>query len=316
MRAIVFNKRVRVVKDYPRPKPGLGEALVRVTVSGVCSTDIEITRGYMGFVGVLGHEFTGVVERSPVRPLEGKRVVGEINIGCGRCAFCRAGRGNHCPNRRVLGILRKDGSFADYLTLPVKNLHILPDTITDEEAVFTEPLAAAFAILRQVDINKNTKAAVLGDGRLGLLTAMVLNLTGCSLTVFGRHRAKLSILKGLGIRTVLDGRGFKREFDAVVDATGSPDGLSTAFGLVRPEGTVVLKTTVAKRGVEDLNSVVIDEVKVVGSRCGPFPPAIDALARKKVDVGPLISEVFNIEEGVEAIEYARRRGVLNVLIRM
>jgi len=316
MRAILFDKgKLSFRDDYPAPAPAIGEALIRVLCAGVCATDLEISKGYMGFGGVLGHEFSGVVEECADDRLEGRRVAGEINLWCGECAFCKGGMKSHCPARSVLGLLGHDGAFADYLTLPVRNLHPLPDSITDEEAVFIEPLAAAFRITSQVDIRPNERVAVLGDGRLGQLCAQALSLTECDLTVIGRHPEKLALLKARGIKTAIGAEGLAG-FDVAVDCTGSADGFNAAVGLVRPGGVVVLKTTVAQRTAVDLNKVVIDEITVIGSRCGPFVPAIDALAEKRVDVAPLISKVFPIEQGVEALEYARQKGVLKVLLRV
>ncbi len=317
MRALYIEKgALRYSVEYPSFRPESGEALIRVLSTGICNTDIEIIKGYMGFDGIPGHEFVGVVEECCEEGLIGKRVVGEINIGCGHCGYCRAGVKNHCPDRTVLGILNRDGAFADYLTLPVTNLHPLPDSITDEEAIFIEPLAAAFEIIEQLSVGPDEKVCVLGDGKLGLLIAQVLATTGCDLVVAGRHRSKLAILdeRGIGTTTVSD---FNRgEFDIVVECTGSPSGLERALQIVRPRGKVVLKTTVAERGAVDLNQVVINEISIIGSRCGPFPPAIEALERKSVAVNPLISRTFPLEEGVAALAYALQRGVLKVVLKM
>ncbi|GMR04169.1 MAG: alcohol dehydrogenase catalytic domain-containing protein [Thermodesulfobacteriota bacterium] len=316
MRAIVFDGSPGFRADYPVPSIKPGEALVRVSYAGLCSTDLEITRGYMGFKGVMGHEFSGVVQECAQAGLQGKRVTGEINIGCGECGYCHAGTGNHCPERSVLGILKKDGAFADYLTLPVKNLHLIPEGVSDEEAVFIEPVAAAFEILEQVEVSWEDKVCVLGDGRLGLIVSQVLFLAYPDLTVVGRHEEKLSIVKKMGIKTALGVKDMGREFDMVVDCTGSGEGFADALGLVRPEGCVVLKTTVSKRGGVDLNRIVIDEITVIGSRCGPFGPAIKALAEKSIDVSPLISKIFPLEEGVEALDYASGNGVVKVLLNV
>lgn len=266
MRAIFFDGKPVYRTDLPAPSPATGEALIRVSYAGVCATDLEILKGYMGFRGVPGHEFVGVVEGCADSGLLGKRVVGEINLWCGSCEYCGRGLGSHCPNRTVLGIYGKDGAFAEYITLPVRNLHTVPDSVSDEEAVFVEPLAAAFEILEQVSVDKDTKVCVIGDGRLGLLAAQALSLTGCTLTAIGRHSEKLSILEGAGIETRVDSRGLKREYDIAVDCTGSISGLDDALKLVRPRGTVVLKTTTAEKRGLDLNALVIDEIAVLGSR--------------------------------------------------
>ncbi len=316
MRALVFEGDLKYRTDYPAPAPLNDEALVRVTAAGVCATDLEIIKGYMGFKGVLGHEFVGVVEECGEMGLTGRRVAGEINIPCGTCRFCKEGLGNHCPSRGVLGILNKDGAFAEYLTLPFSNLHVLPDSVTDEEAIFVEPLAAAFEIMEQAELGPSKNVCVLGDGRLGILVAQALSLTKCRLVAAGRHRDKLSILynRGINARIGIDGLG--REFDLVVDCTGSPSGLADALKVVRPRGTVVLKTTVADRGAFDLNQAVIDEITVVGSRCGPFKPAIRALEERVIEVRPLVTKTFPIDDGVEAIKYASQKGVLKVILKI
>ncbi len=314
MRAIVFDEGLRFAGNLPEPVCAQGEALVRVTCAGVCATDIEITKGYMGFTGILGHEFTGVVASDGA--LKGRRVVGEINVPCRRCAICEKGLERHCPKRTVMGIYGRDGAFADYVSLPESNLHLLPDSVSDREAVFVEPIAAAFEILEQVRIDKDTRVAVIGDGRLGLLIAQVMALTKCDLTVIGRHLEKLSILESMSIDTKVGCEGFGRQFDVVIDAAGSNEGLASALDLVVPKGTIVLKTTIAGNRAIDLNRVVIDEISLVGSRCGPFAPAIEALASRKIDVAPLIDSVFKIEDGVRAIERASQKGVLKVLLEM
>ncbi len=324
MRALVLTDQgPRLREDYPTPRPKSGEALVKVRLAGVCSTDLELVAGYKGgYRGVLGHEFVGeVVDAPSAAEWIGRRVVGELNIGCGECDLCRRGLHKHCRNRQSLGIINRDGAFADYLTLPIANLHVVPDGLTDEHAVFTEPLAAALQILEQVSIRPDSRAYVLGDGRLGLLVAQVLSRTACDLTVIGRHPEKLLILTRLGIHTVVadnpaDMTGLlAHPADVVVEVTGSPGGFASARELVRPGGTIVLKSTFAGPVPQfDLSSLVVDEITLVGSRCGPFPPALRLLRSGAVTVTPLIHHRFSLDEGVAALEAAAARGVLKVLI--
>ena len=317
MKALVYKEKALTFRsDYPTPVPGAGEALIRVIQAGICSTDIEITKGYMGFEGVPGHEFVGIVEECRNDNLVGKRVVGGINIGCGQCSYCDSGNRNHCPTRSVLGIFNKDGAFAEYLTLPQKNLHTLPDSVSDDEAVFVEPLAAAFEILEQVKISGKEKVCLLGDGKLAFLIAQVLSSKGCDLTVAGKYAEKLQIFNELKIKTTFYTSLSGRVFDIVVDATGSPFGLQFATRIVKPSGRIVLKTTVSGERAIDLNQIVIDEVSIIGSRCGPFEPAIQALADKTVKTTPLISKIFSIEDGVEAMAYAKKKGVLKVILKI
>ena len=319
MRALyIEDGSLRYSGDFSTPRPGDGEALIKVRCAAICSTDLEIVRGYMNFNGIPGHEFVGVVEECGDTELVGRRVVGEINIGCGACVFCERGGQNHCPNRAVLGILNKQGAFADYLTLPAANLHCLPDSISDEEALFVEPLAAAFEILEQLPVGPGQRVCLFGDGKLGLLIAQVLAGTGCDLVVVGRHSEKLAILDRRGISTVKGTLPREGRFDIVVDATGSAAGVTAALQVVRPGGRVVLKTTVADPGGGgvDLNRLVIDEITLTGSRCGPFPPALEALERRSVDVIPLISKTFPLEEGLDAFSWASRKGVMKVVVTM
>ncbi|HHL39657.1 MAG TPA: alcohol dehydrogenase [Deltaproteobacteria bacterium] len=321
MRALHYHREsgLRLLSDYPVPVPEPGEALVRVTLAGICATDLEITRGYMDFAGVPGHEFVGVVEKAADRFMEGRRVVGEINISCRRCGLCRRGLSAHCPDRKVLGIAGKDGALAEYLTLPVENLHVVDDGVDDEEAVFTEPLAAAFEILEQTDVGEDDRVLVMGDGRLGLLAAQVLALRSRRVVCAGRHGDKLSILETRGIETTADGAELMRRghrFDVVVECTGRPAGVAEALRYVRPRGTVVVKTTVAARREADLNRLVIDEITLLGSRCGPFEPALRALTQGLVEVKALVSRRTGLAGGVEAFEKASAKGVIKVLVEM
>lgn len=315
MRALCWNgESLRLEEAYPAPKAGGGLALVRVYLAGICATDLQILRGYMGFRGVPGHEFVGKVLEGPPR-LSTKRVVGEINFACGKCDFCQRGLRRHCPGRRVMGILGADGSFAEYVAVPEENLHEVPESVADEEAVFTEPLAAAFEILEQVRVKPGDEILVFGDGKLGLLCAQVMRLTGGRVTVVGKHRNKLAIAERLGIETALLD-GWKRQpADIVVEATGSARGLKPAIEAVRPRGTLVLKSTVAEDHTLSLAPLVINEVTVIGSRCGQFPPAIEALKERKVSVTALIEKVYPLREGMDALVHAARPDALKILLR-
>jgi threonine dehydrogenase-like Zn-dependent dehydrogenase len=312
MRALVFDNELTFTRTHPKPEPTAGETLVRVLTAGVCETDLQLVRGYMGFTGVLGHEFVGVAESGP---LAGRRVVGEINCSCGQCRLCRRGLPTHCANRTVLGILRHDGAFADYISVPPQNLHAVPDSLPTDIAVFTEPVAAAFQVLVQVHVRRGDRIIVLGDGRLGNLCAQVLARAADDLLVIGKHSAKLALLQELGIETVLLADApHDRGADIVVDCTGSDTGLPTALQLVRPRGTIVLKTTVAGTQTLAWAPFVIDEITLVGSRCGPFDRALHALARGEVQVSRLIEERLPLERGVEAMELAKQR--LKVLLEI
>lgn len=305
---------LRVDPLYPTPKTAPPMALVKVRLAGICSTDLQIFRGYMSFKGVPGHELVGEVCEGPAELL-GKRVVGEINFACGRCEACETGLGRHCSVRRVMGILGADGAFAEYVAIPSGNLHVVPDGVSDEEAVFTEPLAAAFEILEQVHVKPDHDVLVLGDGKLGILCAQVLNITRARVTVVGRHAKNLALLKKLGIHTIQLTRWKPRPNDVVVEATGSAEGLQTAISSVKPRGTLVLKSTIAGSHSLSLAPLVINEITVVGSRCGRFMPALRALAQKSVQIEPLIEKVYPLVEGIEAVGHASRRGALKTLLR-
>jgi len=315
MQALYWDgNRLQVRQNYPVPHATEKTALVHINFAGICSTDVQLLQGYMGFQGVPGHEFVGTVSEGPPA-LVGKRVVGEINFACGNCVRCRKGLGRHCPTRRVMGILNADGSFAQYVAIPIANLHLVPDSVEDEEAVFTEPLAAAFEILEQAPVQPATEVVVLGDGKLGLLCAQVLHTTGARVTLVGKHDAKLEIVRKLGVRTVLLADWKTHQADMVVEATGSTTGLAVAIEAVRPRGILVLKSTVAQRHTLSLAPLVIHEVTVIGSRCGPFGPALRALAQKQITVSPLIDKIYPLAEGVAAMRHASRRGALKVLLR-
>lgn len=295
-----------------------GEALVRVTLAGICNTDLEIVRGYANFQGTLGHEFVGVVEESPDRAQIGRRVVGEINAGCGECELCLRRDPRHCLNRTVLGIVARDGAFAEYLRLPAVNLRPVPEAVSDRAAVFTEPLAAACEILDQVPIGPAYRVAVLGDGKLGQLIARVIQTTGCDLLLIGKHVGKLELAKRAGIRTVWHGDltiSPRERFDLVVEATGSPGGFATALDLTRPRGILVLKSTFHGPVSIDTSRIVVDEISLIGSRCGRFDRALAMLAEGKVDLAPLIAAEFPLADGVAAMDKAAQPGMMKVLLK-
>lgn len=305
------------VEDVAPPRPS-DEAVVRVSLSGVCNTDLEIVRGYAGFRGTLGHEFVGVVESAPGAPeTVGRRVVGEINAGCGVCDLCRGGDPRHCATRTVLGIVAREGAHATHLALPARNLLVVPDAVPDEAAVFAEPLAAALAVAERVAVAKSDRVAVVGDGKLGLLCAQALATTGAAVTAVGRHKEKLALLARRGIATALeaDAEPWKAAFDVVVEASGAESGLRRALDLVRPRGTIVLKSTFHGEPRLAAWRVVVDEIAIVGSRCGRFAPALAALASGAVDVLPMISAEFALKDGVRALDRAAEKGVLKVLLR-
>ncbi len=315
MRALYWNgSDLKFNSSCARPQVDARSALVKVQLAGICSTDLQIFNGYMGFTGIPGHEFVGSVEEGP-REFIGRRVVGEINFACGQCDFCRRDLQRHCPNRRVMGILNADGAFADYLTVPRENLHVVPENIDDEEAVFTEPLAAAFEILTQVDITPGDDVLVLGDGKLGNLCAQVLRLTGAKISVLGKHADKLALLKRAGVRTILLEDWRPKLFDIAVEATGSASGFEIALNAVRPRGTLVLKSTLATKYEVSLAPVVINEINIVGSRCGPFADALAALAAGQVAVTPLIEEIYDLKNGPAAVARAGKPGTRKILLR-
>jgi threonine dehydrogenase-like Zn-dependent dehydrogenase len=284
-------------------------------LAGICNTDLEVVRGYAGYRGVLGHEFVGVVDKAEDASLIGQRVVGEINAACGLCATCQAGRPTHCPQRTALGIRGRDGTLAEYFCLPERNLHPVPEGMPDQVAVFTEPLAAACQVLEQVHIRPTDRIIVLGDGKLGMLVAQVIALTGANLVVAGRHEEKLAILADRGISTQIGAQDLAGSADVVVECTGSARGFREARQLVRHQGTLILKSTYHGQVQTDLSSLVVDEITVVGSRCGPFAPALRLLARGWVDVETLIQAEYRLDEAPQAFEHAGRRGMLKVLVR-
>lgn len=318
MKALRWESGKLAVKDTMQPRVD-GEALVRVTMSGICNTDLEIVRGYAGFEGTIGHEFVGVVEDAPgASHLIGQRVVGEINAGCGACPLCMTGDSRHCPHRTVLGIVGRDGAHAEFLTLPVVNLLPLPAEIPDNVAVFAEPLAAAWGITERARIDKETSVAIIGDGKLGLLCAQALALTGAPVVLIGKHKEKLRIAAAQGIETTTaDSVAHRsRTFDVVVEASGGESGFALALDLVRPRGTLVLKSTFHGLTAIDTARVVVDEISIVGSRCGRFAPALELLQNDAINVEALISEEFALADGALAMVRATERGVLKVLLRM
>lgn len=335
MKALRYENQKLSVVEVPQPQVD-GEAVVRVTLSGICNTDLEIARGYAGFQGTIGHEFVGVIESLPTLSLTappqpgspagdpgvgllmpGQRVVGEINAGCGRCGLCRAGDPRHCATRTVLGIVGRDGAHAEFLKLPLVNLLPVPAEISDERAVFTEPLAAACGILERTSITKDTRVVVIGDGKLGLLCAQVLATTGAPVVLVGKHKGKLQIAARRGIETMAVDKARLRvkEFDVVVEASGSSSGFSLALDLLHPRGVLVLKSTFHGATEMDAARIVVDEISVIGSRCGRFAPALELLRTNAIDVENLISEEFALTAGLRAMEQAAQPGVLKVLLR-
>jgi len=319
MQALRVEKKKLAVKEVPKPERG-DEALVRVSLSGICNTDLEIARGYAGFQGTIGHEFVGIVEASTEGKLVGQRVVGEINAGCGQCELCAAGDARHCRNRTVLGILGRDGAHAEFLRLPLKNLLPVPEKIVDEHAVFAEPLAAACGIMERVSIRAGDRVAVIGDGKLGLLCAQAIALSGANVLLVGKHAEKLRIAERRGIETATPKAGAKRkrEFNVVVEASGSPSGFVGALEMLKPRGTLVLKSTFQGAGMSDeidQTRLVVDEISIVGSRCGRMQPALDLLKKGALDIDSLISEEYPLARGAYAMGRAGKKGVLKVFLR-
>lgn len=317
MRALVFDGQLRLQTNYPEPALRPGEALIRPRLVGICNTDIEITRGYLNFRGVLGHEFVGTVVACEKAAWIGQRVVGEINTACGQCATCQRGDQKHCPDRTTMGIRKRDGAMADMFSLPVSLLHAVPAGIPDHAAVFAEPLAAAFEILEQTHIRPTARVAIVGDGKLGLLCAQVLRLAANDVTVIGRHPERWNMLRELGLHaTAATGENAPepRSFDLVIECSGNAGGLATARQLLRPRGTLVLKSTYSGESPIDLSAVVVDEIQILGSRCGPFAPALGALERKLILTEPLIAARFMLNQALEGFHAAR--GQLKVLLEV
>jgi threonine dehydrogenase-like Zn-dependent dehydrogenase len=316
LRALVFDKQLTFRDDYPEPVATGKECLIKVRYAGICSTDVALIQGYMGFAGVLGHEMVGEVVSGP-NDWVGKRVACEINCVCQTCPTCQAGLSNHCPNRTVLGILNKDGCFADFVTMPIRNLHEIPDNVTDEEAVFVEPLAAAWQVIKQVPLDERMHVSVVGSGKLGLLIAQVISTLDCRLDVIGRNPHTLELAEKKHIQSIdMQRLAARQDRDVVIECTGSPEGLAIAQQLVRPRGTIVLKSTYADGGKINLAPTVVNEVNIVGSRCGPFADAIASLARRQIDVRSMISRTIGIERGLEAFEINAQPNTVKVLLKI
>lgn len=322
MKAVVFSDKegLKLDKNYPKPVPKKGEALIKVKLAGICNTDFEITKGYMGYNGVLGHEFIGIVEdvNDDDKSLIGKRVTAEISYGCDdpNCEWCAVKNYRHCPNRKTLGILDKDGCFAEYVTMPTNVIFEIPDEVEDEQAVFVEPLAAACEITEQLHIQPIQKVAVLGDGKLGLTAALTLHSQNLDVTLIGKHQNKLDIAKNQKVKTqFLQDTKVDNSYDVVVEATGSVSGFETSLGLVKPRGVLVLKSTIATGKELNLAPIVINETTVLGSRCGQFPPALNLLRNGYIDFKPFISGVYSIDDAIEAFEANKRKDTIKILIK-
>lgn len=305
--------------NYPQPQPKENEALIRVVCAGICSTDLEILKGYANFTGVLGHEFVGIVEWAAQPKWIGQRVVGGINLGCRHCSICLNHGPEHCPNRTVLGILNKDGIFAEYVTLPVVNLLPVPDHVTNEMAVFTEPLAAAWQVHEQLNLQPLTPVAVVGAGRLGMLVGQVLRLTGAQVTIIGRREKSLEMPAQLGFTTALTQNLTNNQFDVVVEATGNEEGFAQALRLVRPMGRMILKSTFAsnpyaERNTLDLTKIVVDEITIIGSRCGSFAPALQLLANHTIETAPLINGHYSLDNALAAFAHADQPAIRKILL--
>lgn len=322
MKAVVFNDKEGLVlkTDYPKPIPQKGEALIKVSMAGICNTDAEIIKGYMGYSGVLGHEFVGVVEEvnDADKSWIGKRVVAEISYGCDspECPWCAVKNYRHCPDRHTIGILEKDGCFAEYITLPTNILFEVPDNVSDEQAVFVEPLAAACEITEQLHIEPTHKVVVLGDGKLGLTTALTLNAQNLDVTLIGKHKNKLDIAKAQGVQTMqLEDLKVSNNFDVVVEATGSVSGFETSLSLVKPRGVLVLKSTIATGKELNLAPIVINEITVLGSRCGQFGPALRLLKNNRIDFKPFISKMYSINDAIEGFEANKAKDSIKIILK-
>jgi threonine dehydrogenase-like Zn-dependent dehydrogenase len=313
MQALWLENNKIDLRELTRPAKS-NEALIRIRKAGICSTDLELVKGYYPYTGILGHEFVGEVVKADEKSWVGQRVVGEINAACGTCEACLNGRRTHCENRTVLGIVNRDGVFAEYTTLPLENLHRVPDSVPDEAAVFTEPLAAALEIQQQIQIKPTDRVLLVGAGRLGQLIAQTLALTGCDLRVFARHKGPQDLLHARGIRTIGEEEIQPWRWDVVVEATGSPDGFNLARRAIRPRGALVMKSTYKGEMSLNFSSIVVDEITIIGSRCGPFEPALRLLEKREIDPTILIAAEFRLGEAVQAMHRAAEPGMLKVLL--
>jgi threonine dehydrogenase-like Zn-dependent dehydrogenase len=314
MKALYLEKSQLIIKTLPKPSPLRNEALIKVLKAGICNTDLELKKGYMRFEGIPGHEFVGQVVEATDSKVVGKRVVGEINLSCGKCEHCLRGMKKHCASRQVLGISNKNGALAEYLTLPLDNLHVLPPSISDIEAVFIEPLAASLEILEQIRIKRKDSVLVLGDGKLGLLIAQVIKLRTPKVSCIGKYKRKLKILREKEIETHLFGAKIEEKFDIIVEATGKKKGLSKALSLIKPKGKVVLKSTFQGEARVDISKIIVDEIHLIGSRCGPFLRAIEVLRKKQVEVEKMVNGDFPLHRAQEAFVLAQKPGTIKVLI--
>ena len=321
MKAVVFDNELKLDNNYAKPTPKEGEVLIKTIMTGICNTDLEITKGYMGYKGVLGHEFVGEVVEVGSKKDENwlnKRVVGEINCGCNHDEWCYKGLQRHCPNRHTLGIWQKDGCFSEYFTLPVENIFEISNNVSNEEATFVEPIAAAVEITEQLHIKPCDKVALLGDGKLGLCISLVLSALNVDFVHIGKHQNKLDISKNAGAKTKLLSEideNDRKSFDVVIEATGSTGGFETSLSLTKPRGVLVLKSTIAAKEGLNLAPVVIDEITVLGSRCGQFAPAIRLLEKGKINIKPLISEIYPVDKALEAFEKNKQKDILKVLLK-
>lgn len=321
MKAVVFDNELKLDNNYAKPTPKEGEVLIKTIMTGICNTDLEITKGYMGYKGVLGHEFVGEVVEVGSKKDENwlnKRVVGEINCGCNHDEWCYKGLQRHCPNRQTLGIWQKDGCFSEYFTLPVENIFEISNNVSNEEATFVEPIAAAVEITEQLHIKPCDKVALLGDGKLGLCISLVLSALNVDFVHIGKHQNKLDISKNAGAKTKLLSEideNDRKSFDVVIEATGSTGGFETSLSLTKPRGVLVLKSTIAAKEGLNLAPVVIDEITVLGSRCGQFAPAIRLLEKGKINIKPLISEIYPVDNALEAFEKNKQKDILKVLLK-